>query len=911
MKRTPETAGIETKAELAKSPEKKNNRELLTQALDNVEHLRVVFKDDPVRLGRVEHTLHSVKDGVANANKGGDYPGTIFVELERPDGGQRVQHEGVPVEEIINLLREGADSMGKAGKPGVSRKKMRELADQLEAQSMHYFDRHFPRPGVLVGSNPKLDNNESAKQNFRTQMEAYYIHTWTQEHPEYRTGLLDKYGELTTPQGVKIKDLDLEKQDYFLAMEVMRNRRELVLDDVEEKVAAKKTKKKAKVDAVAEKARLDELVKKFHEGDPEAPREEKNTAENISLGPNTRYLGTKAELLKLAEDRRAKGAREFRGMQEDLKSDIENIPVRKMIAKDQAKKIHFESGGSKEEFEAEELKKSEAAQVVEDEAVSINDETPETPNFETSEAEIDSNKVEQVINNEAAGDGEALFNDALKLVTEHGRASTSLLQRNLKLNYLQAFTLLERMIRDGYVGELIAGTRAHSVLEKAYTEAGGTPPSEELNTTEEDELAAVRSNIENINQGGPVEAVTISDKIRDFIKNPPEGLKGNYEESVVDDLNELVRKGGAKLRKGWDWFRSQLKDSGHQQYEVARQEYLVNWGITISPTPELEDELRKVEGLEDYAADASSLKKLIEEYNTTEDTALKNVQISIEKDDNPYVGFNSKTNFINIPYRFIRGLSEDEDKQEHLKQKLDEYIKDSSEEVMTFVPAEAGYPTEDESWAQKQFQDFKKNSLAQYNVMFEMLRVVNPETGRKATDEVLYKNFHKLADAFDEILEESGADGKHKFKFAQINLADYSRKKLVVDIVNLSKDQVKEELKELLLLEGEEPVERTKIRVDLAETKQPEDVVETEENELTEDEERQLEAIRLICNENKASHKIIQSHLGLSPEDTTKVIKKLQADGYLSNVNKETRNYEILPKAWAVFEKLPKRREGD
>ena len=52
-----------------------------------------------------------------------------------------------------------------------------------------------------------------------------------------------------------------------------------------------------------------------------------------------------------------------------------------------------------------------------------------------------------------AGDGEkGLFDQAVDLVTREGKASTSFIQRHLKIGYNRAASLIEQMEREGIVG---------------------------------------------------------------------------------------------------------------------------------------------------------------------------------------------------------------------------------------------------------------------------------------------------------------------------------------------------------------------------------------------------------------------------------------------------------------------------
>jgi S-DNA-T family DNA segregation ATPase FtsK/SpoIIIE len=72
----------------------------------------------------------------------------------------------------------------------------------------------------------------------------------------------------------------------------------------------------------------------------------------------------------------------------------------------------------------------------------------------------------------AGGDGEGgelendpLFNDAVRLVVEFGKASTSLLQRRLRIGYGRAAHLIDLMERDGIVGAA-DGPKPREVLKR-------------------------------------------------------------------------------------------------------------------------------------------------------------------------------------------------------------------------------------------------------------------------------------------------------------------------------------------------------------------------------------------------------------------------------------------------------------
>ena len=62
-----------------------------------------------------------------------------------------------------------------------------------------------------------------------------------------------------------------------------------------------------------------------------------------------------------------------------------------------------------------------------------------------------------------ADENDTLFNDAVQLVFEFGKASTSLLQRRLRIGYGRAAHLIDLMERDGLVGPA-DGSRPRELL---------------------------------------------------------------------------------------------------------------------------------------------------------------------------------------------------------------------------------------------------------------------------------------------------------------------------------------------------------------------------------------------------------------------------------------------------------------
>lgn len=66
------------------------------------------------------------------------------------------------------------------------------------------------------------------------------------------------------------------------------------------------------------------------------------------------------------------------------------------------------------------------------------------------------------------GRRDPLFWDAVRSVVSAKRASTSLLQRHLRIGYGRAAAILDAMVREGYIGEMDGSTRARPILQKAY-----------------------------------------------------------------------------------------------------------------------------------------------------------------------------------------------------------------------------------------------------------------------------------------------------------------------------------------------------------------------------------------------------------------------------------------------------------
>jgi S-DNA-T family DNA segregation ATPase FtsK/SpoIIIE len=81
---------------------------------------------------------------------------------------------------------------------------------------------------------------------------------------------------------------------------------------------------------------------------------------------------------------------------------------------------------------------------------------------------------------ELPGKKDPLFLDALRSVVSAKRASTSLLQRHLRIGYGRAAAILDAMVREGYIGEMDGSTRARPILQKAYEDLQEVEEGREL-----------------------------------------------------------------------------------------------------------------------------------------------------------------------------------------------------------------------------------------------------------------------------------------------------------------------------------------------------------------------------------------------------------------------------------------------
>jgi S-DNA-T family DNA segregation ATPase FtsK/SpoIIIE len=99
------------------------------------------------------------------------------------------------------------------------------------------------------------------------------------------------------------------------------------------------------------------------------------------------------------------------------------------------------------------------------------------PEYDTT---ITKTEDELVDSDDLPGKRDILFADALRTVVSSKRASTSLLQRHLRIGYGRAAAILDAMVREGYIGEMDGSSRARPILQKAYDDLQEAEEGREL-----------------------------------------------------------------------------------------------------------------------------------------------------------------------------------------------------------------------------------------------------------------------------------------------------------------------------------------------------------------------------------------------------------------------------------------------
>jgi serine/threonine protein kinase len=90
--------------------------------------------------------------------------------------------------------------------------------------------------------------------------------------------------------------------------------------------------------------------------------------------------------------------------------------------------------------------------------------------FETVALQKAQEEIEEEVEEakELPGKNDPLFDEALRAVVQSKRASTSLLQRHLRIGYGRSAAILDAMVQEGYIGDVDGSSRARPILQKAY-----------------------------------------------------------------------------------------------------------------------------------------------------------------------------------------------------------------------------------------------------------------------------------------------------------------------------------------------------------------------------------------------------------------------------------------------------------
>ncbi|MCY7377575.1 MAG: DNA translocase FtsK 4TM domain-containing protein [Pyrinomonadaceae bacterium] len=99
------------------------------------------------------------------------------------------------------------------------------------------------------------------------------------------------------------------------------------------------------------------------------------------------------------------------------------------------------------------------------------------PEYDTT---ITKTEDELVDVDDMPGRRDPLFPDALRTVVMNKSASTSLLQRHLRIGYGRAAAILDAMVREGYIGDMDGSKRARPIMQKAFDDLQEAAEGREL-----------------------------------------------------------------------------------------------------------------------------------------------------------------------------------------------------------------------------------------------------------------------------------------------------------------------------------------------------------------------------------------------------------------------------------------------
>jgi curved DNA-binding protein CbpA len=157
-----------------------------------------------------------------------------------------------------------------------------------------------------------------------------------------------------------------------------------------------------------------------------------------------------------------------------------------------------------------------------------------------------------------------LYYEALAIVTDMGRASTSVLQRRLSIGYGRAAKILDQMERDGLIGPA-EGAKPHRVLQAAYEFREGLEEAHRTDSTKEEERTITSNDLFSPDF---MKSYTDFDSIDDLFDASGYTIKTNEDIEAVP-------------QEQWDAFiyKHTKFTSWHQMKEFAFDEYCYRHGI--------------------------------------------------------------------------------------------------------------------------------------------------------------------------------------------------------------------------------------------------------------------------------------------------------------------------------------------
>lgn len=150
-----------------------------------------------------------------------------------------------------------------------------------------------------------------------------------------------------------------------------------------------------------------------------------------------------------------------------------------------------------------------------------------------------------------------LFEDALRICVELKRASTSVLQRRLRIGYGRASVILEQMEREGLIGQ-VDGARPRPVLGRAYELVAQWVEGGSQTATIREDIPAVRR--ESSNAPADNRNNTAAKRVADFMRETDPARNASYGRKTNSEANNSQNAPGKKKERKRGWWSSLFGD---------------------------------------------------------------------------------------------------------------------------------------------------------------------------------------------------------------------------------------------------------------------------------------------------------------------------------------------------------------